>query len=1156
MKTLFKQNIHVLFILSALLFQFAGTVMAQPGSLDLSFGTNGIVITPGPAGYSSTNALAIVVQPDGKIVGTGFTYNSVTNTQDYCTVRYNTDGTPDIGFGTNGMVITSVNTHDDYGKALAVQSGGKIVVAGSSSFNGSNFEIALVRYTTAGALDPTFGSAGLTTLRLGVTCHPTDIKIQGDGKIVISGYAFNGSFNYFVCARFSQDGVPDGTFGTSGIVSTPINLVDDEANALLIQPDGKIVLAGWSFDSTPKDDFALVRYNTDGILDNTFGSSGKVIAPIGAGFDYGYAVAIQPDGKILVGGYSINANNDFSLARFNTDGTPDVSFGTGGIVITAVGPGDEEAYSLAVQADGKILLSGNSANGAFGSDVALCRYNSDGSSDITFGLNGIVKTSIGTSNDYALGMVLQPADGKILVAGNTFSSVYQILVMRYNVNAPAPCSNSTLPFTEGFNASLIPDCWTQQFVSGTESFTFPVVSTGSPAPGPAEGTHQVMYSSFFSSSTRLVSPPITTSGTLSVDVQFQWFFSNMGDESEYQTEGLQLQFSTDGITWIDAGSFIRRYGPVTGWSLQTITLPECAADQPILYIGFLVSGNGGYDCFMDAVLVHETPPTGYYRSVASGNWSTMATWEYSTDGSGGWITPVAEPACTDNVLIRNPHSVTIDGSYSYSRDLTVETGAVLTIDPPNSITVCRVLTNTVNTGLVIRSNASGTGSIIAGNPANLTVESYLTGSTTEWRLISAPLSGQGIYDFVTAVANDIAFIAPKYGLAPYVNTIPGWKNFNTIALDPYNAASAGPFPICKGYEVLRNTNGVVTFAGTLVTSGQAMPLTTPAAPGNNWNLVGNPFASAINAANFGDNFLDVNATILDPENVALYTWNGSSYDVINYLSGIRKIQLGQGFFVKPMDGEPFVYFTAVMRTANSGGTTKNTENAWPQINLKADISGTSRNTGVYFVNGSTKGLDPGYDAGVFDGNSSNNSIYTHIEGIETGFGIQSLPNNMDNDVTISVGLNAAAATTVTFTAETMNLPAGLKVFLHDVTAGTFTRLDTPGSSYQVTLTAASKGIGRFYIITSKNSLGTGTPSGEELYTVIPVPSENKIRLTGSFAKGSQVTICSMNGQVLYTGKLQNSSDNEIRFAPAVSGIYLLRLQCGTKVINRKIAWVY
>src|SRR5262249_13706627 len=147
-----------------------------------------------------------------------------------------------------------------------------------------------------------------------------------------------------------------------------------------IQADGRIVVAGYAWNGA-NDDFALARYNADGSLDTSFDGDGKVTTAVGTGDDQGYSVAIQADGRILVAGYTWNgAHYDFALARYNSDGSLDTSFDGDGRLTTAIGTDDGQAYSVAIQADGRIVVAGSSAN----ADFALARYNADGSLDASF----------------------------------------------------------------------------------------------------------------------------------------------------------------------------------------------------------------------------------------------------------------------------------------------------------------------------------------------------------------------------------------------------------------------------------------------------------------------------------------------------------------------------------------------------------------------------------------------------------------------------------------------------------------------------------------------------------------------------------------------------------------------------------------------------
>lgn len=198
------------------------------------------------------------------------------------------------------------------------------------------------------------------------------------------------------------------------------------------------------------------------------------------------------------------------------------------------------------------------------------------------------------------------------------------------------CANQTLTYSQGFNASSMPNCWSQQYVTAPNlAFTYPATSAGIPIVSQQEGTNQVMFNSYNNSGsqTRLVSLGITTTGTSSVDVEFQWYFSNNGGAGSYLTEGVQIQYSTNGTTWTNAGAFIRRYGATSGWSLLAVTLPAGAGNQPVIYVGFLFTSNAGYDSYLDAAVVKPTPacnvPTSVTSSAITSSTATIS-WTAST----------------------------------------------------------------------------------------------------------------------------------------------------------------------------------------------------------------------------------------------------------------------------------------------------------------------------------------------------------------------------------------------------------------------------------------------------------------------------------------------------------------------------------------------
>jgi uncharacterized delta-60 repeat protein len=222
---------------------------------------------------------------------------------------------------------------------------------------------------------------------------------QADGKLVVAGYTYNGwTGNDFALIRYNSDGSLDTSFGINGKVITIVSSGSNRGYSATAQADGKILVAGYS--NGAGNDFALIRYNNDGSLDTSFGTNGIVITPVGVGYssDIGYSITLQADSKILVAG---SAGNDFALIRYNSDGSLDTSFDTDGKVITPMGLGYSVGYSVTVQTDGKIVVAGVNTDGT-GSDFALARYNPDGSLDSTFNvvntLNGLVSyTKNGTA---------------------------------------------------------------------------------------------------------------------------------------------------------------------------------------------------------------------------------------------------------------------------------------------------------------------------------------------------------------------------------------------------------------------------------------------------------------------------------------------------------------------------------------------------------------------------------------------------------------------------------------------------------------------------------------------------------------------------------------------------------------------------------------
>ena len=381
---------------------------ALPGDLDTTFDVDGKVVTQ--IGAADT-AVDLAIQPDGKIVALGNTQD-VGSDDDVVLVRYNADGSLDTSFGSGGKA-RAVETGRQRAPGFVIRPDGKFLVVITENTSPSN--IAVYRFNSNGSLDAAFGNSGKAVLNFGSSSEANDVALQTDGKIVIAGKMLFGDFYRFTVFRMNADGTSDASFNALGYnavtsfggVFTAVALQSDgkiiaagiaggtcqwgrfntdgtlEGSMIptnfqnriedaVIQPDGKIIFSGYIGSSNST--FTIARYNADKTMDGFFGNSGYSTIFLGNNASSGVSVALQPNGKILVGGYAFPpslGNYDFALARFNTNGVPDFSFGSNGIVLTNFNGGDDQIAGIALQPDNKVVALGRPGTNAF----ALARYN-------------------------------------------------------------------------------------------------------------------------------------------------------------------------------------------------------------------------------------------------------------------------------------------------------------------------------------------------------------------------------------------------------------------------------------------------------------------------------------------------------------------------------------------------------------------------------------------------------------------------------------------------------------------------------------------------------------------------------------------------------------------------------------------------------------
>lgn len=392
-------------------------------TLDPSFAAGGRVTTPGTG-----IANAVALQADGRIVSAGGPFTLT---------RHNGDGSPDASFGAGGIVTTAFNGGTGTAHDVAVQGDGRIVVVGSTraraGFAGDdNFGVR--RFNSDGSLDASFGAGGIVSTDFsGLADSAKAVALQSDGKIVVAGQTQGALGTDLAVVRYNTDGSLDASFGNGGRVITDVAGGVDFATALALQPDGRIVvlarvsLAGSNVVAIP----ALVRYGTSGAPDSGFGANGKVVGATSGPADH---LALQADGKLLVAG-SVNAgssNSAFGLTRFLANGAPDSAFGTPTASFFPSGNGTI-GRAVAVQADGRIVVVGEAASGGSTTfDVAVARFDVNGTLDPSFDTDGRLTVDYFGGADAGLDVVIQP-DGRIVVAGSARNgTATEFALMRIN----------------------------------------------------------------------------------------------------------------------------------------------------------------------------------------------------------------------------------------------------------------------------------------------------------------------------------------------------------------------------------------------------------------------------------------------------------------------------------------------------------------------------------------------------------------------------------------------------------------------------------------------------------------------------------------------------------------------------------------------------
>jgi len=532
-----------------------------------------------------------------------------------------------------------------------------------------------------------------------------------------------------------------------------------------------------------------------------------------------------------------------------------------------------------------------------------------------------------------------------------------------------------------------------------------------------------------------------------------------------------------------------------------------------------------------------------WTGAVNNDWTNAANW---TNGV---------PASNLNVVIPAGTSVELSGIISCN-NLEIEAGAALTISG--------VLTS--GGDVIVQSNASYNGSLIitgsivepslknsegSPTPKTITYNRYM--EQDKWHMLSSPLSGQ-------TISSSFLSTNAIVGMKDYIEgPTEGWST------DYTTSAPNTPLIVGKGYAIKNSVSGVIALTGEANTLTKDIAITRT---GNGWNLVGNPFTSAISATSTADgtnNLISINASALDPSYTALYLWeensldptNTNNYKTINQAGGSltqHYIQAGQGFFVKTIVGGSTFTITPDMQSNQTDVAFKTTEDAWPEIILTAKTGQAKTSTQILFHSEMSKGLDIGYDAGLLN-SYPDFALYSRLlEDNGVNFGIQCLPNDFE-DILIPIGFDALAQENITFNAETLSIPEQYAVVLEDHVMGTSTILSEPGSSYTVSLTDDIKGTGRFYLRTGyKSALGVTDIEKGSTFFVYPRSKENQVVIKGVISANTIAKIYNMNGKLVAETTLSPATENRIQFNEK-TGIYIVQISNEQGLFKQKIAWI-
>lgn len=488
-----------------------------------------------------------------------------------------------------------------------------------------------------------------------------------------------------------------------------------------------------------------------------------------------------------------------------------------------------------------------------------------------------------------------------------------------------------------------------------------------------------------------------------------------------------------------------------------------------------------------------------------------------------------------------------------SQELNLTSGASVKVSAGDVLYVNNNLSVNDAASLTISSNSSSSGSLLVTGTStgNIIYDRYI--ADTDWYLVASPVASQSINAFTLDANNAINTSGSNYAVATYNNanaTGSRWEYYTTSTL-----GGAGNFTSAKGYCTNRTSAGYFTFEGTLVTDDKAISITT-ASGSHTWACVGNPYPFFLKGADGAEinSILKENFNKLNDSYKALYVWNGTAYQALNYASGTIYIAPGQAFMVKANSANESFNFSESLQSHQSGATTFYKTVSTPTIELFANNGSSEKMTTLKYYENTTLGLDPGYDAAAFENGIPSFSLNTHLVEDSQGlnFTIQCLPNSNYDQAIVPVSVNADAGSTLSFSSVySGDLPEDLHIYLEDIHENQITDLKV--ETYEVYIQDTIQGVGRFYLRTTSEDLNT--IKKEPNHTTIRIYYSDREIIINGMRGNQKVTLNLYNplGQLIFTNEISNTTSRVSIALPTIStGVYIAELQTAIHVYSQRL----